>query len=294
VSRRAGLAALLVALAAASGPAEARPSQEPEVAAASEDFARLQNEWFAAQARFRGELRAAKDAGKKRREWPEDPAVAFYPRFESLAHAGEGRAVLWMAENLRDAFVLSPRREAAGRLLALVEGAGTAPWIADVLEPLRILSRELDEARFHAFLEGLRAPDHPVRLRQEACLTLGTVLERTDPERALGLEVEAAALVASPDAEGAEELLARVTSALQRAASRPELAARARAELRTLVERWPGSTFAEGASTLLFRLENLCVGCPAPDFASEDVDGNAFRLSDYEGKVTLIDFWGFW
>ena len=31
-----------------------------------------------------------------------------------------------------------------------------------------------------------------------------------------------------------------------------------------------------------------------PDFDAVDVDGNAFKLSDYRGKVTVIDFWGFW
>ena len=30
-----------------------------------------------------------------------------------------------------------------------------------------------------------------------------------------------------------------------------------------------------------------------PDFEATDVDGHAFHLSDYEGKVTVIDFWGF-
>jgi peroxiredoxin len=35
-------------------------------------------------------------------------------------------------------------------------------------------------------------------------------------------------------------------------------------------------------------------GKKAPDFAGRDVDGNAIRLSDYRGKVVLLDFWGTW
>lgn len=33
---------------------------------------------------------------------------------------------------------------------------------------------------------------------------------------------------------------------------------------------------------------------PAPDIVGEDVDGKEFRLSDYRGKVVMVDFWGDW
>jgi hypothetical protein len=36
------------------------------------------------------------------------------------------------------------------------------------------------------------------------------------------------------------------------------------------------------------------IGKPVPDIAGDDLDGKAFKLSDYKGKVVLIDFWGFW
>jgi hypothetical protein len=38
----------------------------------------------------------------------------------------------------------------------------------------------------------------------------------------------------------------------------------------------------------------LGIGRPAPEIEGEDVDGVKFKLSDYRGKVVLLDFWGFW
>jgi len=40
--------------------------------------------------------------------------------------------------------------------------------------------------------------------------------------------------------------------------------------------------------------EGLDVGMRAPDFEATDVAGKSFKLSDYRGKVVLLDFWGFW
>lgn len=39
---------------------------------------------------------------------------------------------------------------------------------------------------------------------------------------------------------------------------------------------------------------DLAIGKPAPDIAGADVDGNPMRLSDYLGKVVVLDFWGDW
>lgn len=36
------------------------------------------------------------------------------------------------------------------------------------------------------------------------------------------------------------------------------------------------------------------VGEQAPEIIGEDVDGKEFKLSDYRGKVVVLDFWGFW
>ena len=43
-----------------------------------------------------------------------------------------------------------------------------------------------------------------------------------------------------------------------------------------------------------YQRKHLSVGAEAIDFQGQTVDGHTFRLSDYRGKVVLIDFYGFW
>jgi AhpC/TSA family len=36
------------------------------------------------------------------------------------------------------------------------------------------------------------------------------------------------------------------------------------------------------------------VGQMAPEIDGEDLEGTRFKLSDYRGKVVVLDFWGNW
>jgi AhpC/TSA family len=45
------------------------------------------------------------------------------------------------------------------------------------------------------------------------------------------------------------------------------------------------------AKSELFDLRHLSVGKPAPEITGVDQDGKHFKLSDYKGKVVLLDFW---
>jgi hypothetical protein len=50
-------------------------------------------------------------------------------------------------------------------------------------------------------------------------------------------------------------------------------------------------TMAESA---LFEINFLSIGKMAPDIEGKDFDGTSFKLSDYRGKVVVLDFWGDW
>lgn len=53
-------------------------------------------------------------------------------------------------------------------------------------------------------------------------------------------------------------------------------------------------TLGEQAKRTLFELRNLSIGKVAPDIIGEDIDGTPMKLSDYRGKVVVLDFWGDW
>ncbi len=53
-------------------------------------------------------------------------------------------------------------------------------------------------------------------------------------------------------------------------------------------------TLADVARAALFEIRNLAVGKVAPEIEGEDLDGKRFKLTDYRGKVVVIDFWGHW
>jgi hypothetical protein len=54
-----------------------------------------------------------------------------------------------------------------------------------------------------------------------------------------------------------------------------------------------GDTVAERAKAALFEIRHLSVGKEAPDLEGEDQHGTRFKLSDYRGKVVLLDFWSY-
>jgi hypothetical protein len=54
-----------------------------------------------------------------------------------------------------------------------------------------------------------------------------------------------------------------------------------------------GGTVAKRAALELFEIRHLSVGKEAPDIDAADQHGKRFKLSDYRGKVVLLDFWSY-
>jgi AhpC/TSA family len=61
-----------------------------------------------------------------------------------------------------------------------------------------------------------------------------------------------------------------------------------------VIEKYGTKEQKEAAKSQLFEMHNLAIGKVAPEIEGKDVDGKKFKLSDYRGKVVVLDFWGDW
>ena len=53
-------------------------------------------------------------------------------------------------------------------------------------------------------------------------------------------------------------------------------------------------TMGAAAKKSLFAVRHLSLGKTAPEITGKDTAGKPFKLSDYRGKIVLLDFWGHW
>jgi len=54
------------------------------------------------------------------------------------------------------------------------------------------------------------------------------------------------------------------------------------------------TTFETSKLGVNFGTGKLAVGRPAPEIVGKDLDGKPMKLSDFRGKIVMLDFWGDW
>lgn len=186
-----------------------------------------------------------------------------------------------------------------------------APW-AEYVEAFRECAYETEgETAAQAWVWVVRVGKE--FLPEDATEAVDNLLAAHLDAEAMAELVDELTYPARIDAQAAEDALAKIAadapSAKVRAVARFNLAAtlmdegqatgerreRARELLLGLREgEFATVVPAERLERSLFELENLMIGMEAPDFEAVDADGVEFKLSDYRGKVVVVDFWGFW
>ena len=196
----------------------------------------------------------------------------FRPRFKAYAekHAGEPAAIpalVWLATAPGQTAVNGADPEMTEALKTLTEHHAADPAIVESMQSLRSYSWVLGKKPLLKFFE--------------------TVAQKNPSRDAQGwAQVNIARLK-----YGADEL--SMPGSVPKADT--EKSRSEAAELfRKVVKEFPGTPIAQEAKPFIFEIENLQVGMIAPDLEGQDLDGNTIKLSQYRGKVVLLDFWGFW
>jgi hypothetical protein len=262
-------AALVGLLGLAAPAALAVQTEDPPIEAVAPDqaqpdaaYAALMEEYETALYAWYDQLDAVQErneAGAKE-AYPESPDAAFYPRFWALAERGQIDARLWCLGNFGFSEVPEERRMVTKLRLYLDLIDNSHKTHGEAL--LQTISGETDawgdslgrELAF-ALLDELAVVSGNPDLAAQVLYEKGSALEWSGEEFAFDLAVE---------------------------------------QYELLAERFPEHQLAARAAGKIFAAENLQIGMQVPDIVGVDVDGKPLKLSDYEGKVAVIDFWGFW
>jgi len=188
------------------------------------------------------------------------PGKGYIPEFRAIAEEARGtdtaaQAWLWVLR-----LIENDSKQAWEVVELLLSEHIQSPAMEELTGELRYAAAEHGEARVVEALRAIVAESKLERVRAAGLFTLGAVLLESKN--------------AQNKAEGRDCLEAVVA----------EYGEAQRGD----------STYKAAAEGYLFELDNLQIGMSAPDFESIDENGAKWRLSDYKGKVIVVDFWGNW
>jgi hypothetical protein len=280
----------------ASKPQTPAPAATPTTAAAAETraqrFEALQKEHDDAMNAYYDLFDKAKSDEERRKvaEAAKPPDVKpFLARAQALIdeNATDDVAldvIVWMLGNGRRSVDTTP-------MLAAIEAHHMqSEKLADTV---RMLVND-PSPKGRALVERLLAESPHAKVRGNACYALAQAdLESVRSAQLLQGEMSAKDLASWKQYQG-EEKVERLKT-LDVAATQKH----GEALLERIVKEFADvpyhkSTLGESAQGDLYELRELGVGKTAPDIAGEDLASTTFKLSEYRGKVVMLDFWGNW
>ncbi len=270
---------------------EAIAQEQMEKSAAQTQLDEVLGEYKTAQTAFREKLKEAKTDEDRTQVYQTlyPNPVSFASRVLAVAseHPKDPAAVdalVWVAQNVRSGVEV----EVAMKLLTTdyVE----SPKLAALASRLGRSQLLPVPALLLAILE--KSPHHEAR--GNACMSLAqNAVSSASMATMLANEKDPARLTQLKTYLGEEraKVLATVeVSELNRQAE--ALYERVVSEFGDIESR--RGTLGDQAERNLYEIRNLAIGKVAPEISGKDVEAIPFKLSDYRGKVVMLDFWGDW
>lgn len=256
-------------------------SPAEQVAAITQEYQQKNNEWMAkARAEYQNaseEERAALMAAR-----PQPAEYAGRLMEIAKAHPTDPAAVealIWVATNA------GPSGSEAVKVLA--ENHYKNERIGDIFQSLTRSPSKATEELFQKVME--ENPNH--KAQGQACYALAGYLKQLKEYNAM-LDGERAAMIRQAIGEEAANYVAERASSDMLDGEIEKLLDRTVEEFGDVAIG--NKTLKEVAERELFEIRHLAIGMVAPEIEGEDVEGENFKLSDYRGKVVMLDFWGDW
>jgi len=275
----AGLAFLLTPMWTIAAPDDKK--DEPATATSSEDsIEKVEADHSKAMEAFYKEYRKAenREAALKvyREKYPKPSAL--FPRLWKIAEANAGKpdeakALVWIVS----------RRAMGDDLAKALKRLGAKHAKSDAIEQALPGLAYTTHPQAEKFLRRVFKQNPKKELKGKAAFYLAKHLAN------LAGEVRSAKAVESPEGEQARLAKLDPKKVESRAAKMYERVMKQYAD----IEARRG-TLGAHAKNSLFAMRNLGIGKVAPEIEGEDIFGEKFKLSDYRGKIILLDFWGHW
>jgi hypothetical protein len=284
-------AVLALALAWPALGAADKPKEEP--ATPAQQYQALQKEYSDALTDFSKAYQAAKTQEERNKIFQEKypNAAKFAPRFLALAEKNPKDAVavdalVWVVNTVRQAG--GGKDNPRARAVAMLQKHAASDKVGLVCQGMANSADKESEAFLRAVLEKNPKKD----IQAQACLGLaGNLKQRLSLRQQLESQPEMVQrLEAFLGKDAVEELRKEdPTKVSKEIEALYDRAVEQYADVKTLQ-----GTIGDQAKKELFEIRFLAIGKQAPEIEGEDGDGKKFKLSDYRGKVVLLDFWGNW
>lgn len=257
------------------------PPPIPDATTLQQQFNAAQTEWtkrLAAATKQRDQEALARLQGHR-------PEAEFLPKFQAgaTAHVGTEAAVPYLA------FLVS-RGDTATSLQAmttLMQDHVTSAGIGLAVARIGGLKQGYGVDRSRQWLDAVLQHNQDAAVLAQAHFTRAAMYVGT---RAVATSDELRQLAVA-DLRAAQQCLdaaERAKAAELVGHGLPAEAARAQAK------KLLGNSLGGLCADLLDEAQRLEPGMQAPEIEGVDLDGVAFKLSDYKGKVVMLDFWGDW
>jgi peroxiredoxin len=262
-------------------PQPAPPPPEPEPDVVEQDaYAALLARYEAALLEHKRAIREETDPKKRRALRSETAEKTMLPEFEALVRSGDGRGLMWIAQNVGGAGL--PAAEAKARRAeawrALAHDHLAAPWVGEALELIKRSRAELGRSVALGYLDHAQREAPSRDVQAHAAYLLVDALESSEDADEKAWRARLQGLLA---VEYADTGFVRALEEAARA--KEEEAARRAAESEQKPDDAPPAP-----------PPGPVVGQAAPALTGNDAFGKERSLAEVDGKVSVVVFFGFW